>query len=226
MKLKHKFVEIGYKILGVKGLYRLHIFQHKKGVECWAKEPVIFLHVPKTAGTSINQAFGLCDIGHVPYKYLISKDVGFFDQNKKYFVVYRNPVDRLVSTYKYAKKKKPNDGPSVLFWVRGCETFKDFIAIVYEKKLYEKHYFFWSTSKFIEGLQSVAVLPFDNLNSAFHDYVGEGGIKLPHSNVSSGEKISIDVDDKTVLMIMEMYEDDYRLGDKVKAANGQGVAYV
>lgn len=220
MKLKHRIVEVAYKVLGARGLFLLHMAQHREGVRHWGNQKTVFIHVPKTAGTSINRAFGVKDIGHANYEYLCDRYPEKFGPGKEYFVVYREPISRLISTYRYAKKKKAGGGPSVLYWVRDCDNFDEFIRIIYDNRYHETHYFFWPTSKFIKGLKRVTVLPFENLADSFNEYIGrEMGIaSLPHFNVSShNENKPIIVSKEAELLVREMYKEDLLIGAKVMA---------
>ena len=66
--------------------------------------PCIFVHIPKCAGSSINQQLELKSMGfsgHAPMSYP-SKHSAYFS-----FTFIRNPYDRVVSAYKYFRKLKP-----------------------------------------------------------------------------------------------------------------------
>jgi hypothetical protein len=69
------------------------------------KHKLIFVHIPKNAGTTITNALNMSDIGHhlpIYYKRKYPKEWETF----KKFAVYRNPWDRVVSNYEYARLKK------------------------------------------------------------------------------------------------------------------------
>ena len=97
---------------------------------------VMFIHIPKAAGTSIEKSLGLrrlrfpsrfrrefknegqCSFGHLDVRKRlrngrITKE--FYDSAFK-FCFCRNPYDRAVSSYFYARKRHPNEfSPSVSF---------------------------------------------------------------------------------------------------------------
>lgn len=69
----------------------------------WNREKCIFIHIPKAAGTSINHALYGRTLGHFTYEEINQ----YFPQLvRKSFVfsVARNPYDRLVSAYHFAKQ--------------------------------------------------------------------------------------------------------------------------
>ena len=77
----------------------------------WSRENrVVFIHVPKNAGTSIYEAFDMDipDNTHCPVTgYLASDGDRFFDSFSFGFV--RNPWDRMVSAFHYLKHKPISD---------------------------------------------------------------------------------------------------------------------
>lgn len=66
------------------------------------KNEIIFIHIPKNAGTSIEKALKMSDTGHKPWSYYYKKYSNEWKTYKK-LAVFRNPIDRLISCYNYAK---------------------------------------------------------------------------------------------------------------------------
>jgi hypothetical protein len=67
--------------------------------------PFIFIHITKTAGTSIGNAIGLPVKHHLTAKEVIAK-IGKNKWNEAYkFTFVRNPWDRIVSLYEYRRRK-------------------------------------------------------------------------------------------------------------------------
>jgi hypothetical protein len=62
----------------------------------------VFVHVPKNAGTSIVSALGLPGFGHATAQTMVAPLKRFFPDLRSFTVV-RNPFDRLVSLYEYAR---------------------------------------------------------------------------------------------------------------------------
>lgn len=90
----------------------------------------LFVHIPKTAGTTIEELFGIevRERGpHIPaYAYQWSSPTFF--KNAFKFCVVRNPWDRLVSAFHFLKTPQyPDDKIWSDRHLKGVETFADFL---------------------------------------------------------------------------------------------------
>lgn len=136
---------------------------------------VLFVHVPKTAGLSIEKSLGLTvarttgkfkrhfknnghySLGHIDVRKRIKNGAiskRFYDSAFK-FCFCRNPFDRAVSHYFYARKKHPDIlDPSVSFidWTRRL-------------KGYGKH--FQCQSWYVDGIDFDFIGRFENLEKDF-----------------------------------------------------------
>lgn len=72
----------------------------------YKKNKLIFIHVPKAAGSSISKSLYGNNKGHMSYDYLYK----LFGDNFRYFTVLRNPKSRLESSIKYALSGGTNEG--------------------------------------------------------------------------------------------------------------------
>ena len=70
------------------------------------KHNFIFIHIPKTAGTSIESVFGKCRAKHKTIKKTL-RDIPQGKTHEDYFkfTFIRNPWDRIVSLYEYLKRE-------------------------------------------------------------------------------------------------------------------------
>lgn len=68
----------------------------------WNREGVIFVHVPKAAGTSINKALYGRTLGHYTASEIKARFPGLYSRSFVFSVV-RNPWDRVLSAYRFAK---------------------------------------------------------------------------------------------------------------------------
>jgi hypothetical protein len=66
------------------------------------KHKLIFVHIPKNAGTSITNHLNMVDAGHHSWSYYARKYPHKWQKYKKISII-RNPWDRVVSCYEYAK---------------------------------------------------------------------------------------------------------------------------
>ena len=144
-----------------------------------------FLHIPKTAGTSIASAFGF---GKVHRSY---EDLRKHAQWGKWhsFAVVRNPWERLLSAYSYLKRR--HERPYVPGMSFGC-----FLRLGYESYnpgLYDgedKTQFWWATqSDWLVRDNEVVVkqiIRFDNLHEEFAKMSKRFNLNLilPHVNSS------------------------------------------
>lgn len=188
----------------------IYQFRNKYRVGAWLDKEYQFIHVPKCAGTSIAMALDLPDPGHFTFEQL--KALGVTTGDAVNFAVVRNPVDRIVSTFKYARKAQEKNGPNPLSWIARFDDFDDFVCRGLRESDVENNYFFWSSCKYIEGCPcgSLKIIDFEKVDEGFRDIVrtiGLGDIALPKENVS--KKDVVPVSRKTKDKIMSLYRDDY-----------------
>lgn len=211
MRFEHKLYNTFYRLIGHRGNYWLHKYHHMAGIRAWADQDVVFLHIPKAAGTSINAAFDLPDLGHLTYKQLLQQDYRY-RRKTAYVAIIRDPMSRLVSAYNYALRFSEKNGKSTLHWIARYKNVDHFINAIYENSVYKKHYFFLPSVKFFEGInQPLYVVDFDRLNGALTVLSSEIGksIVLENKNRSSDNPTELSARSKEKVKVM--YERDYEL---------------
>lgn len=82
--------------------WRLNLYRRKK---FWADAGCIFIHVPKAAGTSVNHALYGRTLGHYSALEIEKTFPRLFDEAFTFTLV-RNPWDRVLSAYNFAKQGK------------------------------------------------------------------------------------------------------------------------
>lgn len=86
---------------------------------------IVFLHIPKTGGTSLSQVLGL-RFGHVAATRFEANDRERFSRAFKFAFV-RHPVDRLFSSFNYLKvAQKTGTSPDVRWSETYLERYRDF----------------------------------------------------------------------------------------------------
>lgn len=68
-----------------------------------SKKEVIFIHIPKNAGTSVGRFLGNDNPTHIKAFELIKQNNLDFFKNKYSFGIVRNPFDRFLSLYNYSR---------------------------------------------------------------------------------------------------------------------------
>lgn len=120
--------------------------------KCFSSRKAIFVHVPKTAGSSICDAvFGVSRVGHMPYSWY-EKISPESCENYFTFTFVRNPWDRAVSAYHYLLSggaHKRDEKWSKL--VRKYNSFDDFVLQWIYHENVQKIIHFVPQIKFIES---------------------------------------------------------------------------
>jgi len=193
------------------------------------KEQLIFIHIPKNAGTSIRRYFGNFSTYHETiYDF---KDV-FPDKYNSYrkFTIVRNPYDRMVSWYFYLKKEAEE-------WVK-FTTCKDLLksSETLDKKRFDKEF----TDNFIKWVidpfkyphtcralpkhanhdlrltkmqhewidDTVTILKYENLNEELNKYFGKE-IKLSNQNKSIHMNYLNYYNKYSLDLVYEKYKEDF-----------------
>jgi hypothetical protein len=189
----------------------MHLYQNDYNNEnqnVSSKYPLIFVHIPKTAGNSICKSLDIKkeNMGHgtlIDLKMLINPDI--YKQYKKVAVV-RNPFDRFVSLYTYTKKK----GYYLRNFFDGYEeySFEDFFwnldvhrDLCFPTPCIENNNYWWSPTKMMSCCSILVnetsqvdmdyILRFENLEKDWKNMFNDLNITpppLPVKNSSDNKK--------------------------------------
>lgn len=132
----------------------------------WNEQECIFIHVPKVAGTSINHAIYGRTLGHYSAYEIMNKFPRLFDESFTFSLV-RNPWDRVLSAYRFAKQGK-TESMGVYkpeqYQIPEFNTFESFILNwLAHKNVDELDFVFQTQSRFL----------IDSRGELLVDYVGK-----------------------------------------------------
>ena len=188
----------------------LHIKPHplRKG----SKGTFIFIHINKTAGTSIGNAIGLPIKHHQSAREVIAR-IGRDKWDKAYkFTLVRNPWDKVVSHYEYRRKRNKTDLAT-----------QDISFAEWVKKTYgpEKDPFYYNNPKAFqpqvewlkddEGNISIDFVgKFESINEDFEQIKKAIGLdaELPHLNASRRADYRSYYDDETREIVAQWFRED------------------
>tara|TARA_R100001244_G_C5103168_1_gene119332 strand:- start:39 stop:578 length:540 start_codon:yes stop_codon:yes gene_type:complete len=167
------------------------------------KYKTIFIHIPKTAGTSIEEYFGNESVRIQPNKhadiYEIKKKFKNSYNNYKKFTIIRNPYDKMVSWYFYLKRNLGENYKIIDFnkWTKDpSKLWHADDPISYLKPQHE-----WVDD-------TVKTIKFENINKELNDFF-QKDIKLPIINKSNHDHYSIYYNKESLNIIYDRYKKDF-----------------
>ena len=178
---------------------------------------LVFVHIPKTAGTSVEHVLGSCELlasvknyerGVCPQHYYLSEILELYPNISSFrrFTIVRNPFDRLVSAYHNNLK---------FYWSKGL-SFDEFV----EKGLnldYKSRRFIFDGHldpqvKYLDANLSVSIFKFERLH-VLTEYLSKAInrlVFLPKINDSiRKETISYYNQGSTVDLVRKFYQEDF-----------------
>ena len=224
MYLKNKFknlIKISLSPLGTrftllrkkvfnKNLRTKYIFQ-----DYFIRTKSIYIHIPKTAGTSISSAIYGKDPWHHRIRDFEKIDKMKLDQFFKFAFV-REPSARLLSTYNYALSENSKRPGHILSFCAEYKNFDDFVNKWLSKKNIYSHYFFWPQAEYLldsnKNLNLDFIGKFENLHEDFDVLCEKLNLEteLPRLNVSKN-RYKQEISNLTLEKIKLVYSDDYKL---------------
>ncbi|PMO34033.1 hypothetical protein BCT12_01495 [Vibrio breoganii] len=197
-----------YRLLGYNTIYENY----------YDKREAIFVHIPKTAGTSICHSLygGISWPWHFNSQQCQKISPQKFEKYYKFTFV-RDPVERLISTFNYAQTHiSKNKGGSSIKFLLDYDDFNDFVQSWLTKENIAKHYFFATQKSYVysdEGeLMVDQVYYFSEIEDGFLDLSEKLGVKLvlEKRNISQSKKVSpIIISNESMEIIKDVYSDDY-----------------
>lgn len=190
-----------YKLKFKLNIYRRYTY--------WKKNKCIFIHVPKVAGTSINHALYGRTLGHYSALEIQSKFPQLFSDSFTFSLV-RNPWDRLLSAYRFAKQ-----GRTETMGMRNAQQY-----LIPEFDSFESFVLEWLAHKNVDELdyvfQTQSLFLVDENGQLLPDYIG----KLEHldediQNVETKINRTLAIPHVNKTSVSTSYRDAYKTQEMV-----------
>lgn len=158
-------------------------------------QPLIFIHIPKAAGSSILKTGVAFTRGHVPYSFYekwLPRDMAM----PRTFAIVRNPYDRFVSAFLYLRDADLNhiDRAFRSKYIQNDHDIDDFVIEFSKNKKMQNFLHFKPQSYFIlDGKGQIAIsriIYFEELSSVWPDFAAENLLKreMTHEKKSRAAK--------------------------------------
>jgi hypothetical protein len=183
------------------------------------KYKLIFIHIPKNAGTAITNTLEMSDIGHHGWRYYKSRYPQKWVTYTKISVV-RNPWDRVVSCYEYAKMEdsywhstnsKARAGKHLDYDLLKDSSFENCLGILKNTPQKLRHQGWSNQSNYIyngDKLMVDYVLDVNEIDNKLSEILNQK-INIPKINVSNQNNYKDYYSDKKMVNIVsDRYKTD------------------
>jgi len=176
----------------------------------------LFIHIPKTAGSSIIYSGAKTVFGHKTLQYYL-KWCPSNIQFPSTFTIIRNPFDRIISSYHYLKDGGNNEYDKM--WARKYIISTNDINEFVEDRLQDKRVLKWihfrpQTEFIINQSGNIAVdhiIRFEELKSKWPNFAINAGLKpkLPVRNKTKYNAKKVELNEKSKILIASLYKQDF-----------------
>ena len=199
-----------------------HELNHKDNPSLWIDDNYLFLHIPKSGGTSVAIALNRKESGHFKFSSLIKKHPEI-NNKKAYFFIARDPIERIISTYTYIKDLHRKFGTSNIPEIDLSDSLDSYIKNNLNVTNVNEHYFLRPFSEVIKGVPKsrLYAINFDRLSSnmsEFYDNIIGENIEMPHSNKST-TRSDLYISEESKRIIQDKYNKDFVIYNKVKSSS-------
>ena len=192
----------------------------RNAMPLWRHHQLIFIHIPKNGGSTIsNDIYGRF-LGHILY----SEIQRYSEQtvnDLRAFAVLRDPVDRFISAYNYARYGSNDEESAIRFdhflrvrRFQNLNTFCEHFLLTKNFKNFDQ--IFWPQIEFLRPCKDKASLihctPIDKLHLAYADLGLKSG---PSHRNFSGTNPKSRLSDSLATELYKIYKEDLRLYTQV-----------
>lgn len=176
---------------------------------------IIFIHIPRTGGTSLRQIFGFPLVGHQTKAVILRNKIGQEEWNSHYkFSIVRNPWDRTVSSYLFLKDDVIGKNYKFPGGLAPNETFKEWvrrkmITVPFMGNFYSKSWLGDESGVIVDD-----ILKFENYEQDVRAMLAKFGLEpdvMPHLNKSNRLHYSEYYDDITKEIVRQNFAHDIEL---------------
>jgi hypothetical protein len=188
-----------------------------RSVRKYQKAGIVFIHIPKSAGTSVCDSLYGSRVGHFTLDEMKqSSDYASLDDLPRFSIV-RDPAKRLYSSYKYARNGGGADGSISPDPAYESPQFRNFSAFLSEwlqyQELHDLDRIFWPQSSFLCGANSsmdfVGKVEEMELTEKWLQENYSSDVKIPHLNRGQNASASSGISAEDMRIIRDVYETDY-----------------
>lgn len=185
------------------------------------EKKLIFVHIPKNAGTSLEKQLNMRATGHKSWQIYKSSYPQEWNSYMS-FAIIRNPIDRLVSNYEYAKMEKSywhsTDGKSIYgkhpdYELCTKHSFKEIVDLLMNKPMLFKHegwkpQYTWICDNNL-NIKVQHVIKYEELNDRLKQLNICNDLQV--LNTSKRKESSSYYDEDLIQKVRSIYEIDFRL---------------
>jgi len=182
---------------------------------------LVFIHIPKNAGTSIIDQLGMHPHGHYSWR-----NHPHFNEAKHSFCIVRNPLDRLVSCYEYARMKESHwhshegnamYGPHPDYDTLKDATFKQCLELLQAGKLKHQGWIpqWWWIANDQGNINIDYIIKMENLDEGINSMFLDLGLPelptIPKTNTSKRKDYNEYFDSEILEMAKNLYSADFKI---------------
>lgn len=173
-----------------------------------------FIHIPKTAGTSISKILGFYGANHSSISMLSERHK--IPDDHEFFTIVRDPLSRFISAYYHIYNRRMDSVDNYNF-IQCYPTIDQINSYEIVETLSQSKLPFLPQHSFLEGTSSAKVRKFEISDERLLDYIFKVySIKIDKLPVERVGSYSAGINGKLTKIILDTYHEDLDLYESVK----------